>query len=188
MSVAHDALLFLIQTVFDLYLFILVFRAVLAFVGANYFDPITQLVIRLTAFIVHPIRGILPNYRRIETSTFVIIYVLELIKYTLISFLNSHSVSISSLLIVSVADILKLILQILLYAIIFQAILSWIQPNSPINRMLYKITAPILHPIQRVIPRIGGIDITPIPAIILLQLLMIMLVNPLSAGNNFSWY
>ncbi len=181
MTSIYNAFLFLIQTLFDLYLFVLVLRALLAFAGANYFDPITQFIIRCTAFIVNPLRRILPNYRRIEISTLVIILSLELIKYTLIGVLSFKAVSMSGLLILSFADTLKLILQTLFYAIILQAILSWVQPNSPVNLLLYKINAPIMRPIQRVIPPIGGMDITPIPAMILLQLLMIMIVNPLMA-------
>lgn len=179
MSGIHDALLFLINTLFDLYLFVLILRALLAFAGVNYFDPITQLIIRLTAFIVHPLRRILPNYRRIEISTLIIILALELIKYTIISLLNFNTVSLTGLLILSFADTLKLILQTFFYAIILQALLSWVQPHSPLNVLLYKINAPIMRPMQRVIPSVGGIDITPIPVMILLQLLMIMIVNPL---------
>lgn len=183
MSGIHDALLFLIQTIFDLYLFVLILRALLAFAGVHYFDPVTQLIIRCTDFIVKPLRRIIPNYRRIEISTLVIILSLELIKYCLIGFLNYHAVSVSGLLILSLADAFKLTLQTFLYAIILQVILSWVQPNSPVNMLLYKINAPIMRPIQRVIPLIGGIDISPIPAMMLLQLLMIMIVNPLmSAG------
>jgi YggT family protein len=183
MSGIHDGLLFLIHTLFDLYLVVLVLRALLALAGANYFDPITQFIIRCTAFIVNPVRKIIPNYRRIETSTLVIIFCLELIKYTLIGFLNLHTVSMLGLLILSLGDALKFTLQIFLYTIIIQAILSWVQPNSQISLLLYKISSPIMRPIQRIIPPVGGIDITPIPAMILLQLLMIMIVNPLMTAG-----
>lgn len=179
MSIMQNGLLFLIQTLFDLYLFILVLRLLLAFVGAHYFDPITQFIIRCTDFIVKPLRRHIPNYRRVEISTLVIILSLELIKYILIGFLNFNSISMSGLIILSLADVLKLTIQTFFYAIILQAILSWVQPHSPVNMLLYKINSPIMRPIQRLIPPVGGIDISPIPAMIVLQLLMIMIVNPL---------
>src|SRR5690348_2683599 len=107
MSGIHDALLFLVQSLFDLYLFILILRALLAFAGANYFHPVTQFIIRCTSFIVHPVRKVIPNYRRIETSTLLVILAVELIKYVLIGYLSFSTVSASGLLILSLADILK---------------------------------------------------------------------------------
>lgn len=183
MSGIHDGVLFLIQTIFDLYVFVLVLRVLLGIAGANYFDPVIQFIVRCTGFIVNPVRRVIPNYRRIEVSTIIIILGFEIIKFTLMGLLNFNMLSVNGILILSLADGLKLILQTFFYAIILQVILSWVQPDSPVNRLLYQVTAPLMRPIQRVIPPIGGIDISPIPAMILLQFMMIMIVNPLmSAG------
>lgn len=179
MSSINDALFFLITTLFDLYLFVLVIRLLLAYAGANYFDPITQFIVRCTDFIVKPLRNIIPNVRRIELSTLTLIIVIELIKIFLISSLSMRGLALSGMCIVAFAETIKIFLQTMLYAIILQALLSWVQPNSPVNSLLYKITAPVMRPIQRVCPVVGGMDISPIPAIILLQLLIILLVAPL---------
>lgn len=181
MSGIHEGLIFLVSTLFDLYLFILVVRVLLALAGANYYDPITQFVVRCTDFAVKPLRRIIPNFRGIEVATIVLIFALELVKYVLITSLNGSSLAIPGLAIIAAADTLKMFLQTYFYAIILQAILSWVQPGSPVNMLLYRITAPILRPIQRLVPNVGGIDISPIPAMILLQLTIIMVVNPLMA-------
>ncbi len=181
MSAIREALLFLVSTLFDMYLFLLVVRVLLAYAGANYFDPFTQFIVRCTDFAVKPLRKLIPNIRGIEISSLVLILALEFVKYIIIASLNLDSLSMAGLLIIGFADMLKIILQTMFYAIIMQAILSWVQPGSPLNNLLYKINAPIMRPVQRLCPVVGGVDISPIPAMIILQLLIIMLVNPLMA-------
>lgn len=181
MSGMQDGLIFLMTTVFDLYLFLLVARVLLAFAGASYYDPITQFVVRCTDFIVKPLRRVIPNIYGIELSTVVLIFALELVKYVIIASISFDSMSITGLSIIALAETLKMFVQTYFYAIILQAILSWVQPGSPVISTLYRVTAPIMRPIQRIVPNVGGIDISPIPAMILLQLTIIMIINPLMA-------
>ena len=77
----QDGLVFLISTLFDLYLFILVVRLILVWVGVNYYDPITQFLVKMTNFIVKPLRHIIPNIGKLETATLVIIILMEAIKF-----------------------------------------------------------------------------------------------------------
>jgi YggT family protein len=177
----REALIFLINTVFDLYLFILIIRILLAYAGANYFDPITQFIVKATNFIVKPVRQVIPNYRQIELSTIVIILVLQIIKFILIYLLSFGFPNILGLLVIAFADTLRLVLQTFFYAILLQAVLSWLQPNSPVSHVLYQITAPVMTPLRRMIPPIGGVDISPIPALIIIQLINILLINQLIA-------
>jgi len=177
----HPALLFLVNTLFDLYLFVMAIRLVLAYIGSNYYDPLTQFTVRLTDCIVKPVRRVLPNVRGIEISTLVLIFAIEIIKFTLISLLSFGIPAILGLVILAFGDVLQLMIQIFFYAILLQALLSWIQPMSPMNRILYQFTSPIMRPLHRIIPPVGGFDITPIPALIGLQFLTILLVNPIMA-------
>lgn len=175
------ALLFLINTLFDLYLFILMIRLILVFVGANYFDPITQFIVKCTDFIVKPLRRWIPNFRNLELATLILIFVLEIIKFLLIAGMSFGMPTILGLLILALSGSIRLILETFFYAILLQAIMSWIQPMTSINQLLYQFTSPIMRPLRRIIPLVGGIDISPIPALIGLQLLIIIFVNPLMA-------
>ncbi|MFZ2314819.1 MAG: YggT family protein [Gammaproteobacteria bacterium] len=177
----RNALLFLINTIFDIYLFILVLRVILAWVGADYFTPIVQFIVKMTDFLVKPLRRYIPNYRSIEFSTIVVILVLEMIKFFIVGLLTFGLANIIGLIIMAFSDFLKLVLMAFFYAILFQAILSWVQPTSPMNRVLVQFTAPILRPFQRICPTINGFDISPIPALIVLQLLIMIVVTPLMA-------
>jgi YggT family protein len=89
--------------------------------------------------------------------------------------------NVSGILILAIADMGRLFVQTLCYAILIQVIISWIQPISPLNNTLYQITSPILRPIQRALPLMAGMDISPIPAMIILQLILIVLINPLTS-------
>ena len=183
----NAALLFLINTLFNLYLYILTLRVILVWAGANYFDPITQFIVKLTDFIVKPLRRLLPNMRSIETASLALILILQMIKFLCIVTLTFGFPNLLGILILAITDSIKIVIEIFFYAILLQAIISWLQPYSPINRVLYQITAPLLRPFQRMIPSIGGIDISPIPVLIILQLLLIVFVNPLMAmGLNIA--
>ncbi|TAK75475.1 MAG: YggT family protein [Gammaproteobacteria bacterium] len=175
----NAASLFLINTLFDLYLFVLVLRILLVYSGVNYFDPITQFVVKLTDFIVKPLRRLLPTVRGFELASIILVLVLQMIKFLLVSLLSMGMPGILGLLILAIGDSIKIVLLTFFYAILLQAILSWAQPYSPVTRTLYQVTSPIMRPFQRLIPLINGIDISPIPALIVLQLLIILLVNPI---------
>lgn len=179
MNGIRDALLYLIGTAIDLYLFILVIRMLLAYVGANYSDPLIQFVVRATDPLIRPIRRVIPNVRGIELSTVLCVLALETIKYTMITLITDGNFVFAGIVIISIADAIKIFLQTFFYAIILQVVLAWVQPQSPVIGILYRLTAPIMRPVQRLCPTIGGFDISPIPAIMLIQLTIILVVNPL---------
>jgi YggT family protein len=175
------AILFLVDTTFSLFTFLLFVRLVLAYVGAQYADPVTQLVIRLTDFIVKPLRRWIPNTKGIELSTLLLIFIIEIIKFLVIGLFSFGFPHIMGLPILALADMIKLMSQTFFYAILIQAVMSWIQPQSPMNYLLHQFNSPVMRPIQRLIPPINGIDISPIPAMLLLQLVIIVCVKPLMA-------
>lgn len=175
------AALFLVNTLFDLYLFVLVIRLILVWVRSDYFNPVTQFIVKLTDFIIRPLRRIIPNIKSLETATVVVIFILEVVKYFFITWMSIGSPSWAGLPILASADLLYLIIQTFTYAIILQAVLSFVQPMSPLMYTLSRFTSPLMQPLERVIPLVGGINITPIPALLILQLLNIVLVSPLMA-------
>lgn len=175
----RGALIFLITTVFDLYLFVLTIRLILAWVNADYFHPATQFIVKCSNFLIVPLRKYIPNFKRLETVTLLCIIVISVIKFFLISLLSFGMPNILGLLVLALSDAIKLILETFFYAILLQAILSWLQPGSPIARVLDKFTSPIMYPLQRIIPTISGVDISAIPALIIIQLLLIVVVKQL---------
>ncbi len=176
LSPIKNALLFLIQMVFDLYLLVLMVRLILFWSKSNYFNPITQTVIKLTQRIINPLRRIIPNYKNLETATLVTIFIIESIKYFLLGLIAYGVQNSVGIFFLAFIEMIKLLLNTFFYAILLQAILSWVNAGySPLGEVLAQITSPIMRPLRRLIPPVGGFDISPIPALIGLQLLLILL-------------
>src|SRR5689334_200598 len=126
----QDGFLFLISTLFNLYIFILIIRIVLAWVKSNYStNPLTQLVVTLTSFIIKPLKRVIPDYRNIEFATLALILLLVIIKQFLLLVIPFRFPHLSGFLILVIGDTLHLTLEIFFYAILVQAIVSWIQPG-----------------------------------------------------------
>lgn len=182
MDPVSQALYFLISTLFDLYTFILILRFILQYLGINYYNPFTQFVVKATSPVVKPFRRIIPGYKGIDFATLTVILILSLIKLALIWFITYKSLPfIPGLLLLVVGDIIKLTINLYFYAILAQVILSWVAPtsHSPVVEIINRLTWPIMRPFKRWIPPIGGIDISPIPAMISLQLVKILIANSL---------
>ena len=173
--------LFLLSSVFDLYLFVLAIRVILAYVNADYYHPVTQFVVKLTDFIIKPLRRIIPNMKEIEVGTLLVMLIVAGLKFFLLCSLSFGTPNVAGIGILAVADSLRIFLQVYFYALLLQAIISWVQPGSATGFMLNRITAPLLTPIQKVIPPIAGIDVSPIPALLLIQFIIIIAIQPLLA-------
>ena len=177
-----NAGLFLVQTIFNLYILIVMLRIVLHWSGADYYNPLSQFVIRLTALPLKPCKRIFPVIYGIDSSALLFALILEAIKITLLVWFRMNTVpQIGGMSLWALGDLVNIIIDIYFYAIIIQIVISWINPQriSPIVAVLQRVTEPLLRPVRRIIPPIAGIDITPIPVLIFLKLITIMLANPL---------
>lgn len=176
MSSFYYANAFLINTLFSAYLYVLAFRLAAAFVQMNYFNSVMRFIIILTQPIVTPLRKVVPNIRQFETATFIWILIFEMLKIIALSLITFGMPTFIFIGVNILTETVKLILNTYFYAILVQAILSWVQQtNSPVGEFLTQIVQPVLRPLRRVIPPIGGVDITPIPALLILQFIIILI-------------
>lgn len=181
-SPIDNAGLFLIQTVFDLYIFIVMLRVVLQWVNADLRNPLFFVIAKLTTPPLIPFRRIIPTLHGIDLAAIVLLLLLEVIKIALLVWLQVGGIpGIVGLLVLSFAELLNQLINIFFYAIIALAVLSWLNPmvHSPIIDVLFRLTEPIMRPVRRVIPTISGLDISPIPVLIGLKLVTILIVQPL---------
>lgn len=180
MNSATVAGFFLIQTLFDLYLSVLILRLILQFFNADFYNPISQFVVKLTDPLILPLRRVIPRVRFIDLSVLTLFIIIDIIKFVLLIVLfGSSSLRIFSFILLVIFDFIKLTLNIFFYAILIRVILSWISPYSaePAMEVLYKITEPLLAPIRRVIPPIAGFDLSPLFVLIGLKLISIFLTG-----------
>lgn len=181
-GLANNAGLFLLQSIFDLYIFIVMLRIILQWVGADYANPLFQLAARLTNPPLKPIRRLIPTLHGIDIAAIVLLLVLEIIKLTILIWLQIYAIPrIGGLGVLAFAELLNQLINIFFYAILGLAILSWFSPlaHNPVIDVLYRISEPLMRPIRRVLPPIAGFDLSPIPVLIILKLLAIVIVQPL---------
>lgn len=182
MAPLQSASNFLIQTLFDLYLFVLLLRFILQYLRVDYYNPFTQFVLKATNPIVVPLRRFVPGLWGIDFATLIAVLMVSLIKITLLTLISIHKLpGPIGLVIWSLGDISGLVLKLFLYAVLANVLLSWVAPRSysPATVVLERLIEPLMRPARKFTPQIGGFDISPIPVMIGLELLNILLAKPI---------
>lgn len=165
----HDnPLIFLLDVLFDIYIAILLLRFLLQYVGADFYNPISQFIVKVTQKPVFIVRRFIPGYRGIDFATLALVIMLIFIKLTLLYAIGGMQPPVGGIVIQSVYDLIQLIFDIFIFAIFIQAILSWVNPDpyNPVSGILASLTTPILRPIRQRLPLMGGLDLSPIIALI----------------------
>jgi len=175
-----SSLVFLITAVFEFYIMIVIMRLMLSYFRANFYNPLSQLVIKLTGPLVKPLQKITPGYKGIDFAVVVLLILLEMVKLTLITLVGMHAFpNIVALVLWAVAETVEQFLKFYIFAIIGRVILSWVGSGAPqmapIQEILYLITEPLMAPARRIIPPISGFDLSPLGLLLLLQATSIML-------------
>ena len=162
--------IFLIDTVFYFYTLLLMLRLLLQWVRADFYNPLSQFVVKVTNPVVIPLRRIIPGLGGIDVASLLLVIGLTCIKVLLITWIMGIPVNVISLVLTSLMETIILLLDIFLFSILILAIMSWINPDPyhPAAALLNSLTRPVIRPLRQRIPPIGGIDITPMIAIIII--------------------
>ena len=177
-----EAFIFIVRTGFDLYLLAIVLRFLLQIVGADSHNPVSQLLIRITTPVLKYFWKVIPRYKGLDWSPIVLGTLIKVVEITILHIiLGSKVPTLQGLIVLSVAEILHLIVYIFIIAIFIQVILSWVNPGAynPVTTLLYRLTEPLLRPARKLLPPMGGLDLSPIIAFFFLQLTIILVTNPL---------
>ncbi|MBL4647481.1 MAG: YggT family protein [Gammaproteobacteria bacterium] len=179
-----DTAIFLVRSLFGIYLIFILLRILLSHAHAGYHNPLAQFILKVTNPLLLPLRRIIPYHRKIDLAAIALLLVVKLVQLYLYGWLQTHEIlNIGAILIWSIGELLSLLLTLLFWAMIMQAILSWITTArsnfAPIQLLLNHLTAPILQPIQRFIPPIAGIDISLFIAILLIKVIDMLIAIPI---------
>lgn len=168
---------FLVDTLFSLYIAAIVIRFLLAMVRADFYNPFSQTLVKVTNPALVPLRRIIPAIGKIDTSAIVLALLLIMIKTALLLLIVGKEIPGVYLVWYSLIEFAKLIIWIFIIAMIVQAIMSWVgnTHGNPLTNILYHLTNPILRPIRNVMPNLGMIDISPMVATIGLYVILIIL-------------
>lgn len=138
-------------------------------------NPVGQLVFALSDWLVMPMRRLVPAVSKYDLSSLLAALVIQLAHYLLLWLISSGNPAMIPLL--ALLGLLRMTLTGLMGILIIYAILSWVQPHAPIATILARLSDPLLRPLRRIIPLIGGVDLSPLAALIVLQILLIVLAN-----------
>jgi len=176
-------LIFLIDTLFSIYLAIIALRLIMQWAQWEHHNPLVQMIIRATQIPVKFLRQFIPSLARWDSATIVLLIVLTLIKLFLIVLLQSIPVTFFILVSWLLADIFSLFITLFTASIIIQVLFSWVAPynDNPISPLINRMNAPLLNPVKRWLPPLSGLDLSPLVVILGLQVLS-MLVLPLLTG------
>ena len=174
-----QALYFVLKTLTQLYLLLLILRFWLPMLRADFRNPVAQGVLRLTSPLVVPFRRFIPPIGRIDTSTVLVAFIIEYLLILVLLLLTGTSAGFLPIALTSVMELAILSLNMFFFVILIKIILSWVAPQNynPITAMLTTLAEPVLRPFRRLVPPLGGLDISPIFAIVLLQAGVIILQN-----------
>lgn len=181
-SYAGNAGVFLVQTLFGLYMGAVMIRFLLALVRADFYNPISQFLVKVTNPPLVPLRRVIPSLGGIDLASLVLLLALQVLELLAVGLIKGVSFQPAGLLVLSVAELLALLFQIYFFTILIQVVLSWVSPGgyNPAVSLLYSLNEPLLGRARRILPPIHGFDLSPILVMIAIQLLNILLVAPVS--------
>ena len=180
-SYVGNAATFLIETVFGLYILLVMLRFLLQWARADFYNPVSQFIVKATQLPLKPLRKIIPGMGGLDMAALVFMIVLKFVELWLVTGVMGMSPQIGGLVVLSIADLLGLLINVFIFSILIQVIISWVNPGmyNPVMGLLHSLTEPLLGPARRVIPPISGLDLSPIVVIIVLQLASMLAVAPI---------
>lgn len=181
-SYMTDPVIFLIDTLVSLYILAIVIRFLLQWAKADFYNPISQFLVKITHPPLKLLRRFVPSIGKIDTSSIVLALGLQMIADFSILMLKGVTVSIPALVIVSFTQLVTLLLNVFVFAVFARAILSWFDPGNynPASSLLQSLTEPLLSLCRKLIPDLGGMDLSPLAALLFLQLAKMMILPPLN--------
>jgi YggT family protein len=183
----NTAAIYILQTLGSLYLLIILLRFVLQLVRADFYNPLSQFAVRATQPLLKPLRRIIPSLFGLDMSSLVLAIIVQMILMALTLLLSYGTTGDPlHLLVWSIIGVTALFLKIFFFALIVSVILSWVAPGShnPGAELVNQICEPVLAPLRRVLPNLGGLDISPILAFLVLKLLDMLVINNLAAMTD----
>lgn len=173
-----NTLQFLIQTIIGVYIFILVAKTWLQYCRVDFYNPLSQTLVKLTQPVLAPLRKIVPMKYNIDFAALLMAFILGAVKLPLLYWLMSGTLSLELpyLLLLGILSVAKAWGEIIFWAIFLRAIMSWFsRGNNPLDYVLYQISEPLLAPIRRILPSTGMLDFS----VMVLGIILILLNNVL---------
>ncbi|MDH5359818.1 MAG: YggT family protein [Gammaproteobacteria bacterium] len=171
-----NAGVFLLDTLLGLYILAFMLRFLFQWARVDFYNPISQFLVKITAPVLNPFRRFIPGLMGLDMAAVVVMLLLQWLLFVGITLIHGGQLFPLALLVVAAAELLKLATYVFMFSIIIQAILSWVVPHgqNPILVLLYSLNEPLLRPARRLLPDMGGLDLSPLLVLIGLQLIRML--------------
>ncbi len=190
MNAFTDVGTFLVQSLASFYLIIVILRVLLRLAQADFFNPISQFVHKATAPAVMPLRKVFPSFRQLDIAALVLALLVQWLAIQLTALLHGGGLlPILNTLWWGMLGIISLVLSIYLYGLLAAVILSWVAPASrhPAIALLWQMLEPVIAPFRKLLPPLGGLDLSPIFVFLVINMLRIFVSHGASAARLPAW-
>ena len=186
-SYMTNPVIFIIDSLFSLYILAIMLRFLLQWCRADFYNPLSQFLVKITHPILKFLRRYIPPVGKIDTSSIVLALGLQMVADYLILMLKGMGISFGALTVLASSELISMLLDIFIYAVFARAILSWLNPSSfdSIASLLVSLTEPLLDTCRKFIPDFGGVDLSPLAALFLLQLAKMVILPPFQQLASF---
>jgi len=176
-----DPIEFIINTLFSLYVLVVMLRFLLAWVRADFYNPLSQFIVRATKPLLNPLRRVIPGVSGMDIAALVLAWLVLTLEQLAILGLAGVGLQPLAAAALAIPELISLIINIFLFAILIQVIISWINPGSynPAISLIHSLTEPVLGSVRRRMPEMGGLDLSPMVVMVGLVVLEMLLVPPL---------
>ncbi|NQZ87525.1 MAG: YggT family protein [Colwellia sp.] len=178
-----EAINFLLDFAFKALLMLLVLRVWLQLVRADFYNPFSQFIVKVTNPLVIPLRRVIPGFGGIDVSTLLLAFTVAVLKFVIIPLLNGGDLNMLTALYLGLIYLIKQSGMLLFMLMLVTAIMSWVvQGYNPTQAILHQLTEPFLKPIKRIVPSFGGLDLS-----VLIAFLLLNVINILLSGSVPGW-
>ena len=176
-----NAGVFLINSLFGLYICAVLLRLLFQVVRADFYNPLCQAIVTVTNPVLRPLRRYIPALLTIDTASVLLILALQLLNTYLVAVVMGVAPNPGGLLVVAVAEIAHKTVWIFMAAVIAQIVLSWVSPGgyNPVIGVIQALSEPLLRPARGLLPPLGGLDFSAMVVVIGLNLILMLAVAPL---------
>jgi len=184
-----NPIVFLVQALFGLFTAVVLLRFLLQWVRADFYNPVSQFVVKATTPVLRPFRRLIPEYAGLDPAALVLAWLVKACELGIVALLTLPQVNPLGALAWALPELVDLTLTIFIFSVLIRAILSWFNPDPhgshPLAGLLDSLTEPVMRPARRVLPPSGGLDLSPMLVMIGLILLKMLLIPPLNlvTGN-----
>lgn len=163
----------LFKTLIDLYIMVLLLRIWMQWTRCDFYNPFSQLIVKITQPVIGPLRRVIPALGPLDSASLLLALILAMIRFPLLMLIEVHVLILDPIfLLVGLLALLKAAGELVFWVVIIRSLLSWVsQGRSPMDVVLYQLTEPLMYPIRRILPAMGGIDFSAMIVIIILYAL-----------------